>query len=133
MDAQTHIAKLFTALDSGQRMEDIMRADERAKGYRVVLPGEVPWLPAEDWHQTIVVSIDGKRVRLVAILASRPGNGAFRRLVAAIQAAGLIPVVIEPTREMRETLTRWRWKRRYAGYGFETEEHWRPRAATTTV
>jgi hypothetical protein len=130
VDAQAQIAKLFAAIDNRSRMEDIMRADERAKGYRVVLPGEVAWLPAEDWHPTVVVSIDGNRVRLVAILASQPGNGAFRRLVAAIRAADLIPIIIEPTREMRATLTRWRWKRRNVEYGFETEEHWRPRQTT---
>lgn len=119
--------RLFQQIDAGARMENIMRGDEVKAGRRVVIPGDEPWLPAEDWHQTNVVSVDGLTVRLIAISALKPGHGAFRRLIAAIQAAGLSPCIVEPSREMRETLKRWGWKGRRYGFGFESEERWKPR------
>lgn len=108
-------------------IHEIMREDERERGYRVVVPGEVPWLSADDWHPTIVVSIDGPKVRLIAILANRPGQGSFRRLIMGITAAGLVPVVIAPTKELRDTLKRWGWRERNRGYGLNYEERWSPR------
>lgn len=121
------IDRLAEALESGAGVHGLMRADETAAGRRVVVPGEVLWLPAEDWDPTVVVSIDGKRVRLVAILAKDPGKGAFRRLVTAIQAAGLEPTVVCPTTEMRATLKRWGWRRRDIGRDWNHEELWYPR------
>lgn len=127
MSLQTYIDGLVSALAAGQRIEDVMRADEAAKGYRVVRPGEVSWLPAADWDYSVVVSLDKDYVRLVAILARNPGNGAFRRLIANISAAGLTPCVLAPTNEMRATVKRWGWRSRYIGHGFDCEERWYPR------
>lgn len=119
---------VFATLDSGKPMHEIMRANEREAGFSVVVPGERSWLSADDWHPTVVVSTAGKEVRLVAILANRPGSGALRRTVKSIMDAGLVPVVVEPTREMRETMRRWKWKVRHVGHGFmDREEQWRPR------
>lgn len=118
---------LFSSLDKGGKMHEIMRANEVAAGYRVVLPGTVDWLSAADWHPTITVSTDGKTVRLVAILALNPGKGALRRTVAGIMGAGLVPCIVEPTREMRSTMQRWNWKCKRVGYGMDCEEQWRPR------
>lgn len=133
MSIQQHIDALFAELDGGKQIHEIMRDNERRDGARVVVPGEVSWLSADDWHPTVVASIDGRVVRLVAILANRPGSGAFRRTVAAIIDAGLIPAVIAPTHEMRATLKRWRWKCRHIGYGLESEEQWRPRKSFKPV
>lgn len=124
---ETIANRLAEALESGEGIHALMRADEAAAGRKVVVPGDVPWLPAEDWDPTIVVSIDGRRVRLVAILAKNPGNGAFRRLVAAIEAAGLEPTIVCPTNEMRATVKRWGWKRRDVGRDWNHEELWYPR------
>lgn len=110
-----------------QPIHEIMREDERERGNRVVVPGKVPWLSADDWDPTIVVSLDHKDVRLIAILANSPGNGSFRRLVAGIQAEGLTPVVLAPSIELRATLRRWGWRCRYVGRGVTREEQWRPR------
>jgi hypothetical protein len=127
-EIQRAVERLCVAMDLGQRIEEVMRADERGKGHTIVKPGEVPWLPVDDWDPTVVVSIDGNRVRLVAILAKNPGSGAFRRLVDGIQAAGLIPCVVCPTRELEATLTRWKWKRKEVGSSFDNHEtYWRPR------
>ena len=127
MTVQQTIDALFAQLDRGIPMQDIMRANERAAGYRVVVPGDEPWLSAADWHSTITVSVDRHIVRLVAILANNPGSGAFRRTVRSIIAAGLTPCVIEPTHEMRTTLKRWNWKCKRKGCGLNSEEQWMPR------
>lgn len=127
MTIQQTIDALLAQLDRGTPMQDIMRANERAAGYRVVVPGDVPWLSVADWHPTVTVSIDRNVVRLVAILANNPGNGALRRTVSGILAAGLTPCVIEPTHEMRATMKRWNWKCRRKGHGLDTEEQWTPR------
>lgn len=120
--------KLLGQMDAGLRMEDIMRADEVAAGRRVVKPGDEPWFPASEWHHTNVVSVEGNTVRIIAVWAINPGQGAFRRLIAAIEAAGLKPCIIEPTREMRATLKRWGWKGKRYGYDFNSEERWRQRS-----
>jgi hypothetical protein len=125
-DTTGYIERLFAAMDAGARIEDIMREEERAAGRQVVVPGEVDWLSVDDWHPTIVVSVDGRDVRLVAILALRPGSGALTRTVAAIRSAGLRPVIVEPTREMRETCRRWGWRVERHGDGFDSEERWMP-------
>lgn len=122
------IERLFAILDKGGSISEVMRDDERAAGHKVILPGEVEWLPLADWDPTIVVSLDGNKVRLVAILARNPGNGAFRRLVATIAASGLTPQIIAPTNEMRATVKRWGWRIRTKGSGFEAQEIWYPRA-----
>lgn len=123
------LERIFAAIDTGEGIHGMMRADESVLGRRVVVPGDEPWLSADDWDPTVVVSIDGQQVRLIAILARNPGNSAFRRTVAGIQAAGLTPCVVCPSREMRETLKRWGWRGRHVGDGFGTEERWYPRKA----
>jgi hypothetical protein len=125
-DVKQKLDALFSILDSGRPIHEVMRDDERQAGRRVVVPGDEPWLSASDWNPTVVVSIDGDRVRLVAILAASPGNGALRRTIAGIAEAGLTPVIVEPTREMRETCRRWGWAQEHIGVGFMSEEHWSP-------
>lgn len=123
-----YLAELLERLDKAP-IHEIMRADEQARGNTVVVPGEVDWLPVEDWHETVVVSQADREVRLIAILAKRPGEGAFRRLVDAIRRAGLTPVVVAPSLEMRATLRRWGWRQRNVGGGWDQEEQWLPRKA----
>ena len=122
---------MFDALDRGQSVADYMRDDERSAGNVVVLPGSEPWLSLEDWDPSIVVSRRGKEIRLVALLARHPGQGALRRTVTGIIGAGLVPIIVEPSAEMRATVKRWRWKRRLIGSSFEDrEEHWLPKDGT---
>ena len=130
MDVHKELDRLFAAMEGGTPIHEYMRADERAAGRRVVIPGEVAWLAAADWNPTVVVSVDRKVVRLVAILALNPGTGALRRTVAAIIDAGLTPCIVAPTREMRQTMKRWKWKCRHVGYGSQSEEQWKPRRLT---
>lgn len=129
MTTQQIMDAIEAVMRDGRPMQEIMRDAERKSGFRVVVPGEVLWLSADDWDATVTVSVDDKHktVRLVAILAKSPGKGAFRRTVRAIMDAGLTPCVVEPTHEMRATMQRWRWAPRRVGRGFDSEEQWRPR------
>ena len=88
---------------------EAMRQDERKKGYRIILPGDEPWLPRIDWPDNICISQSGNKVRIIAIYAREPGKGAFRRMIDGIKAAGLTPVVVCPFSHMEEILTRWGW------------------------
>lgn len=127
-----YLVDLLTRSQS-KSMAEIMREDEVAAGRRIILPGDTSWLPASDWPHDVVVSQDGREVRIIAIYARQPGQGAFRRMVDGIIAAGLVPVVIAPSQEMRATLKRWHWRCRYAGAGVHEEEQWRPRKGVPHV
>ena len=126
---QAAFERILAEIDKGGSVADLMRADETAAGRLVIRPGQQPWLAADDWDESVVVSIDRGRVRLVALLARNPRHGALRRTIDGIKAAGLVPVIVEPVREMRETCRRWGWKMKHVGNSFETrEEQWMPRA-----
>lgn len=100
---------------------------ERASGFRVIKPGEAPWLPAKDWNEGTVCSIDGMYARLVLIDAKMPGTGALTRTLAAIKADRLIPCIVDPTRELAATLSRRGWKSKQHGSTFEDREtRWTP-------
>lgn len=86
-----------------------MLKEEIARGYVPVPVGSVDWLPTADWHPRDVVSSDGVEVRIVAIAARNPGTGAFRRLIAGIEAAGMRPVVVCPLTDMEEIMRHWGW------------------------
>jgi hypothetical protein len=126
---QRTIDRITLHLESGGDMAALMREDEQRRGHLTVIPGDVPWLRTEDWPADVVISLAGKRVRIVAIYAKNPGQGAFRQLIADIQAAGLTPCVLGPlTLVMQAIMRKWKWKRRDVGQDFETfEERWEPR------
>lgn len=111
----------------GRPAWEVMQADEIERGNDIIRPGEVSWLPKDDWDEHVTISKSGREIRLIAILALHPGGGAFRRLVEGILGAGLVPVIIAPTADMRATLKRWNWFPRYVGNGWDREEQWRPR------
>lgn len=108
-------------LEDDRPIADIMRDEERKRGYQVVRPGGVRWLPACDWHDDCVVSVNKNVARLVLIVSKRTGS--LRRLVNELEALGLIPEVVEPTRELQTTLARWGWKRGRRGVCFENREN----------
>lgn len=129
-DLASYIANFLDG-SAPQPIWEVMREDERSSGFAVVVPGDTAWLSSTDWDETVVVSTDGKDVRLVAILAKRPGNGAFNRLIAGIEACGLRPVIVAPTREMAATCIRRGWTRSFHGHGFLREERWHPKRSAT--
>lgn len=119
--------RAFARLMAGDDPAAVMREAEVARGHKLVPVGSVAWLPAQDWGARDVVSTHGSEVRLVAIGARQPRNGAFTQLLAGIAAAGLRPVVICPLFTMTAILIHWGWDCVAAGHSFETrEEQWRP-------
>src|SRR5271168_2798192 len=106
-----------------------MRFDEIESGNNPVVPGDVGWLSTYDWPDDIVISQNKKTVRIIAIRATRPGNGAFSRLITGIAKAGLKPVVVEPLDLMLMVLKKWGWSHRIVGKGLQREAQWRPSKA----
>jgi len=96
-------------------------------GHEIVPVGSVPWLPEAEWDTGSLVFRDGDEIRLVAILANQKWTGAFRRLVAGIEAAGLRPVIISPLADMERIMDKWGWSCRRIGDDFATAmTEWRP-------
>jgi len=102
--------------------------EEEAKIGALPLTGELlaAIMPAAEWERGVITR-QGDEIRLVAILAKQPGNGAFKRMLAAIKAAGLRPVIVSPVGPVMPTLMRkWRWRRTIVGLDFGRYEEWRP-------
>lgn len=101
-------------------------AAEKAKGHMVRHPGDEPWFPLSDWDNSLI-SMEGRRVRIVMVRARIPGHGAFARMVYGILHAGLTPVVICPLEPMRLIVQLWHWHKHFScGNFFEREETWVP-------
>src|SRR6516164_8855455 len=98
---------------------------EKALGHHVLPVGvTIPFaFDAKDWEPDSVVSLDGRRVRIVLITARTPGTGAFSRLVQNILRAGFKPVVVAPVGpEMPAILKHWGWRKAIERSGFEQSE-----------
>lgn len=64
-----------------------LRMDELEAGNQPIIPGEVAWLPRCDWPDDIVISQRKRTIRIIAIRATKPGTGAFSRLITEIAKA----------------------------------------------
>ena len=95
---------------------------ETARSFKVIRPGDAPWFRAADWRYESIASIDGIKARLVLLHAFKEGRGALTRTLAGIVKVGLIPTVIDPTRELAATLKRRGWRGRMCGTTFEDRE-----------
>lgn len=106
-------------LNDIEHIPAMLRLQEELADYRVVWPGDVPWFPVADWiGESCVVSIGpGRRVRLLMLLARKPGGGAFRRMIAGLQAEALVPVVVEPSPRLQRLLESWKWRSRRTSRG----------------
>lgn len=85
-------------------------------------------MPSAEWERGVITR-KGDEIRLVAILAKQPGSGAFRRLIAAVEAADLRPVIVCPVGEvMPAIMKRWKWTRTLHRDGdlLDVREEWRP-------
>lgn len=129
-DREKAALMLARILLSNKPMWEIMREAEQKRGFVPLPVGTVAWLPAEDWGEHDLVTLDtvNHEVRLVAIGARRKRTGAFTRLIIAIMADGYMPVVVSPLATMTEILEGWGWVETQIGTTFEDrEEQWRPR------
>ena len=87
-----------------------------------------PMPPLDAFRVVPVIHRRADDVRIVAIWFREEGAGHFKALVAAIIAAGLNPVVVEPMgRSMPDILRHWRWTgRRVEQPDGDVCEEWRP-------
>jgi hypothetical protein len=113
------LVELLDKMLSGYDPVAAIVESEEARGFKVIRPGNVPWFQASDWRAASVASIHGVRARLVLLHAVESGRGAMTRTIAGVKAAGLLPVVVEPTRELAATLSRRGWKPHDEGTTFE--------------
>lgn len=106
--------------------------DEVSAGRRPVLPDAEPpaWLELDDWRWFPLLAYDAREVHVLAIWSAR--RGAFTRLVAGIEAAGLVPVVVAPLPFLRAILVRKGWRETVKGWGPSRREEWRPPTASPT-
>jgi hypothetical protein len=102
-----------------------MRSGERALGFAIVK--QAPWLDWDDWTERTIISQNDRHVRLVALEARAPGQGAFTRLIENIQNAKLVPVIVEPNALLAEWCKRHRYKSRQIGHGRLRHQIWYPR------
>jgi hypothetical protein len=116
------LVELLDKMLSGYDPVLVIVESETARGFKVVRPGDAPWFRATDWRAESVASINGIRARLVLLHAFNERAGALTRTLAAIGDAGLMPVVVEPTRELGAALARRGWKPRQEGSTFEDRE-----------
>jgi hypothetical protein len=98
-----------------------LRDFEKAAGHTPYAP------PNPDEWRAVVLSQDGRRVRIVLVDAFHPGTGAFTRLIAGIRAAGLTPVIVEPTLALRDWCERHGYRERIVGRGDARHRIWYPR------
>ncbi len=106
----------------------ILIEEERARGSTIIPLGATSPVSfsSEDWLPGVLTR-RGDEVRIVAIWARHPRSGAFRRLLASIDKAGLRPVVVAPIGDvMPQLMRRWKWRHSVAGHGVDAVHEWRP-------
>lgn len=107
-----------------QQCADNLRTIERAKGFTII--ADAAWLDPADWVECLATQ-DRNRVRLVLLHARTPGKGAFTKLIAGIWAAGLEPVIVEPSQTLIDWCNRHNYRRRVVGIGQDRHAVWYPR------
>lgn len=115
------------SLLSGSNAEigERIRQTERMQGFVIV--NHAPWLDWDDWSDRSIFSTHLRRVRLVAIEAKKPGNGAFTRLIERIEACRLIPTLVEPNQSLIDWCKRHDYRERHMGKGQFRQTVWYPR------
>jgi hypothetical protein len=90
-----------------------LRLLEIEQGHRLIDKAE--WLNKNEWNEIIASEDQQGRIRLVVLNARIPGNGAFTRLIAGIQSAGLVPVIVEPIGILAQWCKKHGWRKRIVG------------------
>jgi len=123
MGTNSRLVELLDKMLSGQHdpVSTIVE-NEQARGFKVIRPGDAIWFPASDWRSASIASLNGMFVRLVLLHAVQSNRGALNRTVAGIRSAGMIPTVVDPTRELAATLSRRGWKPKKVGTTFDDRE-----------
>jgi hypothetical protein len=122
------VDEIYAMLAAGGPAARVRQIEEQ-RGHHVLPVGiTVPFLfDAADWQPDSVVSLDGRRVRIVLVSARQPGSGALTRLVQRIALAGFAPVIVSPVGlTMPAILKHWGWRETVIGTGFDRSEEWTP-------
>ncbi len=113
-------------LADGRPISEQLREAEQRRGFVLAdmrLPRWQEWSP-----DSVVSSVNAPGLpmflRLVLIIAEKPGTGAFTRLVANMNRVGLVPLVLDPTEEFYAMLHRRGWRELLIGETFEDRECW---------
>jgi hypothetical protein len=121
------VAAIIAYLLDPRPFPQYARETELEKGNYVVAPGDL-FLSRDDWEDDVVVSVAGDEARIVLVRARRPFTGAFHRLLDAIAACNLKPVVVSPLPLLESMLERWGWEATIVGTSWANcEEQWRPK------
>jgi hypothetical protein len=104
----------------------ILAAEHRHGRERILV---ADWLDWADWSTDTIITRDGPRVRLVLLNARRPGTGAMTRLVEGIEAAGLMPVMVEPNQRLAEWCLKRGWRERIIDHDPDRHRIFHPRGA----
>lgn len=110
---------------SRQEIGAAMIARERDQGFSIIL--DAIWFDQNDWDAATIITQDGKRIRLVALQAKIPGQGAFNRLVRRIFAHNLAPVLVEPNEMLVGWCYRHGFRSKTIGRGDNRQTIWYPR------
>ena len=111
---------------SREELGDLMRQDEVLQGFQII--SQAKWLDWNDWDRHTIISMDHNRVRLVALQAKVPGQGAFTRLIDALDKAGLVPVLVEPNQTLIDWCHRHFYRKRTLNKGRKYQhEVWYPK------
>lgn len=108
--------------------EELILEMETSVGGTPFRPGDRKWFPTSEWYPMSILSERDGEIRIVAVTAKTPRCGAFRRLLGAIIAAGMVPVVCTPMRVMEGIMRRWGWQERKVPTMHGLERQWRPPA-----
>jgi hypothetical protein len=110
---------------SREELGDKMRMAEVRQGFSIVT--EARWFNRDEWTPYTIVSQDKTRVRMVALEAKAPGNGAFTRLISGIWKSGLVPVLVEPNQTLVDWCHRHQFRKRTIGNKEYRHDIWYPR------
>lgn len=125
MNFARHVQVLSALNKSNAEIGADIRQCELDQGFTLVT--EAKWFLIDDWSERTIISQDGKRIRLVALEARRPGSGAFTRLIGLIFAAGLTPVLVEPNDMLTSWCHRHNFRHKRVGQGKHRANIWYPR------
>lgn len=118
---------MLEASEHPRGMQGVLEDQETKKGATLVkLGAKTPFHFSErDWVRG-VISLKGREVRIVAIEAYEPGNGALKRLIASITSAGYQPVVVAAMLDMPKILKHWGWEMTREPDEWGNVDTWRP-------
>jgi hypothetical protein len=73
-------------------------------GCRLVEVGDRRWFSADEWHADSVIGLKRREAFIALLMVLRPGQGAFNRLLVALNRERYKPAIIAPLPVMESIL-----------------------------